>query len=545
MTRPYGAPPPVAYFDGENDADRLDQATEHGTPAQWNADGTGLVGPDGAQMVFPTSCSMLYDPGEARLVRNTGGALTIPTYVPTDDAVVHPSVVRVPGGWKGYEYWMAITPYTGSDSQYENPSIFCSVDGKTWAVPTGVTNPLIAYPGGVNYNSDPYLFFMPAGKMCIYWRQINGANMIHKYITSTDGVNWSVEQTSLTTVRASEDLLSPSIIWEPDAQQYRMYAHDAELDGYNIVTATASSLEGPWSSRTQCSYGLPAGYSSVWHSEFRPVGGGRCIGLIQSGTNSGGKIYAADAVGSTIRLGRVVMTRNGTPNVYKCSLSPRTDNTAECWFGFLSAPSMGVEYGQIAYNNTFFAKNNAAVLAAMTTGTLPTLGGGITWDSFNRADGGIGTPTAGVTWTVHSGGLNVASNAVTGASAANNKAYIDSGASDIFIRVQCPVFAGAGAWIMFRISNPDSDFWRVQLDSGLVTLQKIVSGAVSVAYSKVYSVFAGDELSVIAQGNSIQILVNNIIVIEVNDATYNTATKHGLQISNTSDKFDNFLLMQI
>lgn len=510
-----------------------------------NAAGTALVVNGGAQYQFPTQGSRLYEPAEARLVKNTGGALTVPTYVPADDAVVHPSVVRVPGGWNGYEYWMAMTPYTGSDSQYENPSILCSVDGKTWAVPTGVTNPLTPYLGGSNYNSDPYLFFLPSGEMCIYWRQVNGTNTLHKFITSRDGVTWSAETTALTTVRASEDLLSPSIIWEPHAQQYRMYAHDLVLSGYQIVTATATALTGPWSARTPCTYDLPAGYSSLWHSEFRPVGGGRCIGLIQSGNSSGGKIYMADVEGTTLRIGNVVMTRNATPNVYKSSLFPRADNTAECWFGFLSAPSLGIEYGLVAFDNTFFRRNNAATLAAMTTGTLPVLGGGITWDSFNRADGTIGTPTSGITWTVHSGGLSVSSNAVTGTSAANNKAYIDSGAYNILMRANCAVFASSSAWMMFRISNPDADFWRVQLYSGGLHLQKISGGGVAATYSKVYSTVAGDELTIIAIGNSIQILVNNIVVIEVNDASYNTATKHGLQITTTSDKFDNFLLVSL
>lgn len=511
-------------------------------PAYINAAGTALV-LDGVELQYPQQLARRYEPSEARLVKNTGGALSIPTYVAANDYVVHPSVIHVTGGWNGFEYWMAITPYTDGDSQYENPSILCSKDGMTWEVPQGVTNPLVQYPGGSNYNSDPYLFMLPTGEMCIYWRAIVDTNMVHKYITSVNGVDWTSETVALITVRAVEDLTSPSIVWEPHSNKYRMYAHAAGQANYPIVTATADNLFGPWSTRVHCSYGLPAGYTSVWHSEFRPVGGGRCIGLIQSGNNSGGKIYAADASESTIHIGNVVMTRNGTPNVYKSSIFPRPDNTAECWFGFLSAPSMGVEYGEVAFDNTFFRKNNGALLATMTGAALPTLGGGITWDNFNRADGAIGTPTSGVTWTVHSGGVNISGNAATGAGVANNKVYVNSSASDILLRVNCTVFASSGAWVTFRATNMDTDFWRAQLYSGGIQLQSIVGGGVAATYNKVYTTNPGDELTIIALGNGIQILVNNVLVIEVNSAVCNTGTKHGIQFSNATDKLDNFLLI--
>ena len=56
--------------------------------------------------------------------------------------LVHPDVLHVPSGWSGYEYWMAVTPYPGSDSRFENPSIYASHDGETWVTPAGASNPI-------------------------------------------------------------------------------------------------------------------------------------------------------------------------------------------------------------------------------------------------------------------------------------------------------------------------------------------------------------------------------------------------------------------
>ena len=48
--------------------------------------------------------------------------LTIPTYDGSGQAV-HPDVYYNASGWKGYKYWMTMTPYPNSNSGFENPSI--------------------------------------------------------------------------------------------------------------------------------------------------------------------------------------------------------------------------------------------------------------------------------------------------------------------------------------------------------------------------------------------------------------------------------------
>ena len=47
--------------------------------------------------------------------------------------LVHPDVLHVPSGWSGYEYWMAVTPYPGSDAATTGLSADVRVQAeRTW-----------------------------------------------------------------------------------------------------------------------------------------------------------------------------------------------------------------------------------------------------------------------------------------------------------------------------------------------------------------------------------------------------------------------------
>jgi hypothetical protein len=85
--------------------------------------------------------------------------------------LVHPSVFHREGGWNGYPYWMAVTPYAHSEAETENPSLYCSLDGLTWTTPKGVANPLVPRPREARrYNSDPHLAGAPDGRLLLFYR---------------------------------------------------------------------------------------------------------------------------------------------------------------------------------------------------------------------------------------------------------------------------------------------------------------------------------------------------------------------------------------
>ena len=103
--------------------------------------------------VFPA----IFSSGE---VQQKSAAVLI--HVPTSDGsgeACHPSVADIPGGFGGYRYWMANTPYPKNACKLENPELFASHDGLFWEVPSGVRNPLVPAPAGDNrhYHSDPCL----------------------------------------------------------------------------------------------------------------------------------------------------------------------------------------------------------------------------------------------------------------------------------------------------------------------------------------------------------------------------------------------------
>ncbi len=147
--------------------------------------------------------SLSTTPAAATLLTNAASPDTTPTY-DSSGQVVEPDVLYVPGGWHGYHYWMAVTPYTCSDERHENPSILASNNGRNWVTPTdgNTTAPAPLVPGGQNcsyafVNNDPsivmvddvmYMYYMveyrSQGPTCP-----DSINVFR--ISTSDGVNWS------------------------------------------------------------------------------------------------------------------------------------------------------------------------------------------------------------------------------------------------------------------------------------------------------------------------------------------------------------------
>ena len=219
--------------------------------------------------------------------------LTIPTYEGSG-MVVHPSVYFSPDGWNGYCYWMAMTPYPLGDSTKENPSILCSVDGSTWAVPTGLTNPIDAYPGGIAYNSDPYLTVDSTGLMWCWWRtafrSIGPEVIAHR--TSTDGVTWSTMAVEWNYDYAVTGyrLISPSVIPQKDGT-WVMYAVDILATPYKVVRSTRATND-TWSALQTVAIMGGASAAQPWHIDVHKVGDEWQM-LVTDSSERGGDLWAA------------------------------------------------------------------------------------------------------------------------------------------------------------------------------------------------------------------------------------------------------------
>ncbi len=140
----------------------------------------------------------------------------IPTYDGTDQPT-HPSVVKFDQPWHGYKYWMVMTPYPFNDGSYENPSIVTSNDGENWAVPEGVTNPLVGTPNpGHNCDAD-LVYVSELDELRIYYVEADDIISSRvKMMSSRDGVQWSEPQVVLKDLIRKYSVLSPSIEILPD-----------------------------------------------------------------------------------------------------------------------------------------------------------------------------------------------------------------------------------------------------------------------------------------------------------------------------------------
>jgi hypothetical protein len=164
--------------------------------------------------------------------------LTILTYDGSNEST-HPDVYYNAAGWNGKKYWMVMTPYPSPD--FENPSILVSDNGNDWAVPNGLTNPVIPDPGGTKYNNDPDIVVDGSGVMWMFYAEALADTYDRIYVVSSpDGVTWSAP--TLVVDGTFPDVLSPAVLW--DGSQWVMYS----ITGAGVLQRrTCATPSGTWS----------------------------------------------------------------------------------------------------------------------------------------------------------------------------------------------------------------------------------------------------------------------------------------------------------
>ena len=224
-------------------------------------------------------------------------AAPLATPVPcTGTELVHPSVVFQEGGWNGFPYWMAVTPYAHSDGQFENPSLYCSLDGQLWVTPKGITNPLVPKPETPRrYNSDCHLVLGPGGTLHLFYRTAGAdRNDTLLLISSTDGRRWTRPRTVLDVDLADERQLSPAVVF--DGALWNLYYVDSSGYPFLIRRRTAQHPEGPWSAALPVTGIAPPAERMLWHLDaFRYQGS--TVLLVDATaiykTMEGGQLYLA------------------------------------------------------------------------------------------------------------------------------------------------------------------------------------------------------------------------------------------------------------
>lgn len=298
-----------------------------------------------------------------------GGASNPPIEV-NGDGLTHPSLVYVPGGWNGYEYWMAATPYFGviTSDAYENPHVFASNDLLTWVEPSGGRIDDLEGLGN-GYWSDTHLAIGDDGCMHLYYRGVGlgGMDVSFAYKKSRDGVNWSPREIILNGNDQEfsaffGSFLSPSFFQSPKGmwQKYVVATGpnidwpDTDYGGIRRVMRWVSNapntLEALEESQTVRYHDFTwAETDAPWHIDACQVGNltFHLINTSPRGTSSGQRLYLAyssdgwnfhvlpqilgngmyrstvaplSATQDHIELAMIAARTNGTMDLYKLTL---------------------------------------------------------------------------------------------------------------------------------------------------------------------------------------------------------------------------------
>lgn len=180
---------------------------------------------------------------------------------------VHPSVYDAGEGntWNGKRYWMGFATDTGSISS-ETICLDVSDDGLTWTQPAGLTNPIQAYPGGSPpwYVADSELL-MDGSTLWYYYIRTNDTSTDRLVVrSSTDGVTWSAESSTLIETVNAPGLVSPAVV-KLGTGSYAMWTVGHRETGNTIRRYMATSPNGTWTFDQVCTMtGFLAG-REPWH----------------------------------------------------------------------------------------------------------------------------------------------------------------------------------------------------------------------------------------------------------------------------------------
>lgn len=260
--------------------------------------------------------------------------------------VNHPSVVDAgPGGWNGYRYWIAFTPYPSNVR--EEPCVLASNDKVAWVEPAGITNPVAPTPANADHNSDPQLLLLSNGTMQLYYRPYGGSvNEIIGLRESTDGVNWTLIAAQVIQIVTSPGnyILSPTVVQEDDDTLHMWTVNaSAATNGQRIERRTSTDLGRTWSAPTTCT--IPAVTCAAWHIDVQRDGD-RYPMIISSRDwslyfwdSDDGLTFTGDDVNPTVPRSGTTIDKEGH---YRTCFLPNGDGTYDVFASCINSPTSDV-----------------------------------------------------------------------------------------------------------------------------------------------------------------------------------------------------------
>lgn len=484
--------------------------------------------------------------GNCRLTDDLNVVLDIPTVVPGNDEVAHPSVLFIPEGFNGKRWWMAITPLPvalgGDFEAWENPSIYCSDDGIEWAAPDGLTNPISPDPGGVgDHNADTCLVLSPdrATLHCIWTEQVSGTEKV-QLKSSSNGVSWGSITTLLSVSTAAERVLSPQLNWDGD--QWIMHTSDV-LPSPNVMRyCTRTDLKGEFGARTACDYVLPDSETDVWHMDIRRLETGRWIGVL--GTDASGGPHPQYPMqsddGISWIFGEILSIRHG----YKCAIVPISDYVAWFYWGFRGDPDWHVELSKLVFDGSNWRTIDSLYKATAASGAASKYGNFYMEDSFARAnESPIANSDSGDAWIAVAGQFNVVSNKMAANAVGNNIATIDGGFKDADIQVDFSSITGR-VYVVLRLGT-SSQFHRIGLSADDVYFQRVGGSGTAELRRVDFDTGTTRRVRVICRDYRYSLFLDDTFMFSIEDEDHATETQFGVQVTDITSRIERVIISRL
>jgi len=248
---------------------------------------------------------------------------------------------------------MAHTPYPSFDDSFENPSIYCSNDRKTWVEPDGLTNPVVSAPAGDAFNSDPDIVLV-GGTMYLFWRHADGtsggvSDSEIRFVTSTDGLSWTSYEVAWS--GPLNENTSPALVVLDGV--WHMWYVDTRGSGDTVYRETASAPAGPWSTPQPCTFVNKTAGRLYWHIDVARIND-TWVMLINDRANSsswGGALYLAvsrNGLAWKQAPSKLTPSTDAVDDFYRSTLVyDAADETVRFWLNEYFADSSYV--GKVAY----------------------------------------------------------------------------------------------------------------------------------------------------------------------------------------------------
>ncbi len=210
--------------------------------------------------------------------------LVVPTYDGSNQ-VVHPDILAEPD-----RITLAITPYPYSNGDFENPSLFSTSDGITFAPLAGAPAPLVP-PPAYDHNDDPDLRIDPASGdyELLYLETLRPDKQTIVALRSRDLVSWTRRDAIVYDLAAGDDfLVSPAAVVADDGTTHMFYVElvpgrpiPDSKDTEDVIQELVSTDGKTWDKASKRPITADLGAIDPWHLDV--IRGARGYAMLVSG----------------------------------------------------------------------------------------------------------------------------------------------------------------------------------------------------------------------------------------------------------------------